>query len=61
LLAIYDRELIDPIDAHALATEIDGSLAQVPIPVTVLLLHHREHLSSRFAQMERAERVWPLD
>jgi predicted nucleotidyltransferase len=61
LLAIYDRKLIDPIDAHGLAAEIEGSLAPTPIPVTVLLLHRREHLSSRFAEMERAERVWPLD
>lgn len=58
LLAVYDRGLVGPEEAHRFRHVLSSALAELEIPVSVLLLTGQEHRSSRFAEMEKALLVW---
>ena len=47
-----------PEEAHRFRHVLSSALAELEIPVSVLLLTGQEHRSSRFAEMEKALLVW---
>lgn len=55
---MYDRTLVGSADADRLRRILSDALAELDVPVSVLLLTVQEHCSSRFAEMEEAVLIW---
>ena len=59
LLAVYDRDIIAPSEVHLLGDALNEALVDNELGICIILLHRREHLSSRFSAEEDAIQVWP--